>query len=817
MQNAPQNFVSSGSEDLFGAEHARDSENEDLRGVIDDLTVENKRLKKLLRSRRSSSDISAPIPRDRLFELRVHGLSAEKKRELESLLRNFTTNANHPTVSTASSSATYGSATTPAVSSGSSSWNRVPQPIAKLHPTDSGYASNSQSGTASAAVSNGGKSNAPVSRSSRNKSIKNYLHDIPDTLLPRQSPFMSEKAKQILIVRRLEQLFTGKTAQGEHSQPIQQQEVSNSAAKAEAHPGFAKSSEGTREAHVLHPNTNINLDSNEPDRVPNKKSGDSDGSENVGFTQSRPGSPEQRPTRPLDLDIHRAQVASDNISYIRHLGLSTPHVQVDSESHEDSWIYLNLLVGMAQLHTLNVTPSLVRKALKKYSTKFEVSGDGKHVRWRGGNEGTAFTHVEEKAIEALVHGPAEAAEDNTGGGSSKRSKTNSSSNAMLSEEPSSEDKTSGLQSSGGTKQQASTNPTSNLQSSKQNMGTTTRSNFGYKPLVYKGKKYSAAASYLESTSSSSPSGESGELVDMLSRSQLEQTPKSQEGMITFFNNPYFCSDASADKSLMNWKPQRPISAWECIGAGQPSNDESPLRHSDACYFTPQFAPKPYQGPFDEEQLGWDARPISSAGEPETQPMEFEASGIGGVSPRDNFALDVKVIRRSQDPRRDPRPAFVPLTGSRKRKRYSYRTASCLKLELQPSKLPPPSYVFFTSSSSSADPAVELSESDSSSSVDEDYPAPAPFLNQWSTGSSDVAEEEGFDSESVDMLELAREAAPETIAAQERAFLMSRPGRVEGSLAATVGASRTSSSHGDIGMNDVSDEESELSVKGDNDD
>jgi hypothetical protein len=197
-------------------------------------------------------------------------------------------------------------------------------------------------------------------------------------------------------------------------------------------------------------------------------------------------------------------------------------------------------------------------------------------------------------------------------------------------------------------------------------------------------------------------------------------------------------------------------------------------------------------------------------------MEFEASGIGGVSPKDNFALDVKVMRRSQDPRRDPRPAVVPLTGSRKRKRYSYRTASCMALELQPSKLPPPSYVFFTSSSSSADPAMEVSDSESSSSVDEDDPAPAPFLNQWSTGSSDVAEEELFDSESVDMLELAREAAPETIAAQERAFLMNRPARVEGSLAATVGASRTSSSRGDVGMNDGSDEESDRSVNGDED-
>ncbi len=51
-----------------------------------------------------------------------------------------------------------------------------------------------------------------------------------------------------------------------------------------------------------------------------------------------PDSPDQRPTRPLDLDIHRAQVASDNIDYIRHLGLSSPEFEDSIHTKGRSWM-----------------------------------------------------------------------------------------------------------------------------------------------------------------------------------------------------------------------------------------------------------------------------------------------------------------------------------------------------------------------------------------------------------------------------------------------------------------------------------------------
>ena len=259
------NIDSSYGEGMFGAEHAGEGEREELREVIDDLTLENKRLKKMLKSQRPATPTLADS-KDRLFELRIHGLSADKKRELELLLRNFTAQAD-PSSKPCSSTA-YGSMSTSAKRVGSTGQSLVPQQVTKMQPTDSGYGSNTNSNTHSGAnsitVSSGDKSAVPVSRSSRNKNINRYLHDIPDTLLPRQSPHMSDRAKQVLVVRRLEQLFTGKQAAGEHSQPIQQQEVSQSAAKAEARSGRMAKIEGTREAYMLPQDTNDNVETNRP-------------------------------------------------------------------------------------------------------------------------------------------------------------------------------------------------------------------------------------------------------------------------------------------------------------------------------------------------------------------------------------------------------------------------------------------------------------------------------------------------------------------------------------------------------------------------
>ena len=571
---------------------------------------------------------------------------------------------------------------------------------------------------------------------------------------------MNERTKQALVVSRLEQLFTGKqAAPGEHDQPIQQQEISKSAAKADAGANHIAEIEGTREAPIQPYDTNINVD------LTNRRDASLEDKFPHTNTHPTPTQPQdQRPTRPLDLDIHRAQVASDNIEYIRHLGLSTPRIHQANDSKDQSWIYLNLLTGMAQLHTLNVTPAFIQNAIKKMSTKFELSEDGKRVRWKDGFEGTTLSAFEDRAVEASTEAVPETLEQRNGSGS-QRSKTYTSSNNLISEESSFED--SGRYTSGTCRPNDWTSVISNLQSASTNVEYEPISAVKYKPLIYKDKKCSAAASYREPTSSSSLSVNSGNLVRMLTSSIPDGASASDDGMITYFSNPFFCRDASMEKSPINWKPQRLLKSGEGLGTKQEPYKESPLRVADACYFTPQFAPKPWLGELDECRLYFPVLSIDSCGEEETQPMKMEVSGIGGICPEDNFAVDVKILRQARTLQTVVQPDVVPLTGSRKRKRYSYRTTRCDILELQPSELPSPTYLFFTSSSSSADSSTEDSDSDASLSADGDVPAPALFLNRWSTGSfdgkSDTGEEE---SGSIDVPALARAADPERAVAQE---------------------------------------------------
>ncbi|USP73992.1 hypothetical protein yc1106_01266 [Curvularia clavata] len=48
-----------------------------------------------------------------------------------------------------------------------------------------------------------------------------------------------------------------------------------------------------------------------------------------------PESPEQRPTRPQDLDLYQAEVPTKNLEYVRHLGFSLPDMISDRSPQDD--------------------------------------------------------------------------------------------------------------------------------------------------------------------------------------------------------------------------------------------------------------------------------------------------------------------------------------------------------------------------------------------------------------------------------------------------------------------------------------------------
>jgi Frequency clock protein len=368
------------------------------------LTIENKRLKRKLRTYEKSHNDSSH--NEALFEVRFHGLPSNKRRELEELLRNFVTKASRsprqsdPSPSTRDSAAprpspfgysTLGSSNIPssllAGPYSSHSHSRV---------VDSGYASLTFSGqplSARSGKGSVGETGVPI-ESDRTKEIHNYLSDIPVGLLPTRSGPMTERERKKSVVRKLEQLFAGRDSSGAHQHPKQQERLAQSAARHDRRvteaSGVLWQPEGTREARImLKEGDAAPINDPSPTSDSRSKSDDRDTTMIDDHGDDDDDLFEQRPTRPLDLDPYRAQVPAENMQYIRHLGFSPPdEVEMEVQPDGHGWIHLNVLTNMAQLHFMNVTPHFVQKSISDYSKMLELSPDGRKVRWKGGKRVT---------------------------------------------------------------------------------------------------------------------------------------------------------------------------------------------------------------------------------------------------------------------------------------------------------------------------------------------------------------------------------------------------------------------------------------------
>ncbi|KAJ4861962.1 frequency clock protein domain-containing protein [Trichoderma breve] len=353
---------------------ARSSSADDYRSVIDDLTVEIQKLKEeLKRYRQHGPDM---LRKDKLFEIKIHGLPKRKKRELEATLRDFTASLGD---SPDTSSSQRSKSQSKHASSSSGSHTR---------PVDSAYASMS-----TGAGSSGTSLNRPQGGSrfkTNDQKVENYLREIPEGLYPRFVA-MTEKEKKKLVVRRLEQIFTGKIgAQAISGNPSPQR---SSLEHQSGHTGKKSRSQDMGSA------SNSNEDQTESGGNGNSSGNGNGNGSGTNTSPPMPPPPEQRPTRPRDLDPDRVQIPSENMEYIRHLGLVPPELLSnpperstdDVRPDEDGWVYLNLLCNMAQLHIMNVTPDFVRNAVVDLSAKFQLSPDGRKIRWRGGTDGTKFS------------------------------------------------------------------------------------------------------------------------------------------------------------------------------------------------------------------------------------------------------------------------------------------------------------------------------------------------------------------------------------------------------------------------------------------
>ncbi|KAH7142247.1 frequency clock protein [Fusarium sp. MPI-SDFR-AT-0072] len=396
---------------------AHSSSVDDYRSVIDDLTLEIQQLRKELK--RYKQPGPAMLHKGKLFEIKVHRLPQNKKRELEATLRDFATDLNgHAEVSSSQKRRKISSLNRDHTYSKSGIQRKhAPSSLgSNLQPADSAYASIS-----AGAESSSTPSNLPIltsTKSSKDK-VEGYLRDVPDGLYPRHV-IMTDNERKSLVVRRLEQLFTGRSNGANISKMppmrpggsfIMARVVLDAqvADPSSAHEPPTHGTEPIREARILpleqqsRPWGN-QCHSSDPGSAsdPNKDNMETGGNDKGLVSGTKPFPPlpflpKQRPTRPCDLDPDRAQNPSENMNYIQHLDLLPPDLLPGQQSIQDvhldaeGWVSLNLLYNLAQLHLINVTPDLVRSAVIEISTKLQLSPDGHKIRWRGGSKDTKFS------------------------------------------------------------------------------------------------------------------------------------------------------------------------------------------------------------------------------------------------------------------------------------------------------------------------------------------------------------------------------------------------------------------------------------------
>ncbi|MCJ1405586.1 hypothetical protein MMC11_008814 [Xylographa trunciseda] len=771
------------------------STSEDYRGVIDDLTVENQNLKERLKAYERS--YSSGVLQEKLFEVRVHGLPPSKKRKLVETLRDFVSQLDKspghqpqdPVAlqPTAVRHLPLGKGTK--LSSSTTSNNRPP---------DSGYASMSTPRDASNLQSNhleALKPSQPVLSNRQN--IKSYLQDIPGNLLPKPPQQMTERSRKKLVVRRLEELFTGKGATVEnHSQSRQQEEVSQSAARADRRAVGASGQivgiEGHREAKMQAQDTEDLNDSAGDDRPSALHRSSSDGEESArgGMSWSSEVTPDQRPTRPLDLDPSRAQIPSENIDYIRHLCIIPPDLDLDSRLGDGSrWVYLNLLFGMAQLHTVNVTLEFVRKAVAEVSDKFELSSDGSKIRWRGGCEGTkmssdgnsSFEQEDESSMDDL-HAASKHRSRSRRSKSEKHSGSSRSLRSVFDASPAA---------SGLAKVERPVLPHCMRPGRK----------FGYQPLFRHHITPQDEDSAMTGHNSPHSSGHAQDNAAGAAR-------KVEDGPIIFYDGPGFCTDFSRETSKVPYhgpEYDKPMcSVLGCSAEDDPvladlTESKGPLNMSNHGIIDDWLEDDQLE---NFETLNFEA--LSAAGSDDVYagfaPIMLEASGVGGVRPSDNFAVDVNIrytrilMTATEDPHhpscvptkqclsvQNPSivkgGSFPPNLKPSSTHRIRSEIVSSLRTALSPSSLPPPSYAFLPVSSSNSEdcdedslsPSDDCHRSSSMSLVNAEVFAPPRFLYSVSSESTRESTDFSSDDSSIDMLAHARKFDPDSVAAQEREF------------------------------------------------
>ncbi|KAG5974980.1 hypothetical protein E4U58_002235 [Claviceps cyperi] len=713
---------------------------DDYRSVIDDLTVEIQKLKKeLKRYKQRGPDM---MKKDKLFEIKYHGLPKSKRRELETTLRDFagsiegslneTPSQRKKSLRQSNRDHMYSDSAFASkhASSSSGSNNR---------PADSAYASMSSGANSSGTYPGriGTKyttKSMTKSRTNNELKVENYLRDIPEGLYPRNI-VLTDREKKKLVVRRLEQLFTGKFG-GRHGRQLMQRlhapgmlapEIDTELQPRllrEQQSTVTKRPEACREAKILHQDQHDGSygKKNQSREIASASNFNGDHTESgangidsrsgANTSPTQPEALDQRPTRVKDLDPDRVQVPSENMEYIRHLGLVPPELLTDSPKDvrpdADGWVYLNLLCSLAQLHIVNVTPSFVRNAVTEISTKFQLSPDGRKIRWRGCSEGTRFSSDSSNNSNQTTPDTREA-ESTTVEMPFKRQKM---------------DKSPEYESASRTKfvPQISTPPVC----------------FHYKPLFARNKSLNDETSLSDTLSSFDPMEESN--IDGSMEGLSASRKRRHDGAIVYYSGAPFCTDLAGDSGDVS-----PAMYMSSTGQDDPEQEspklERPHAHrTDSGSFLPvrplsdcsqgrdsvmkmdvdgpeEDVPVPDLATESESESGMsELEPCWPTSQQFMDSISLEPCGLGGVMPDDHFMVIV-TTKRHKDEMPIGQPSSTCRTAaSTLDARIEIEYLSGRIKRLAPVSLPPP-VIFLPPFSSNDSSSVDDEDADADDEED----------------------------------------------------------------------------------------------------
>ncbi|KAL8999647.1 MAG: hypothetical protein Q9169_001607 [Polycauliona sp. 2 TL-2023] len=684
-------FIFNGLPQMKAALELSENDPNTFRDIVDDLTVQNKGLKRQLKRYERMQSISKE--HNGLFEVRIHKLPPHKKHELEVILQNFAATVHSSQYESGPMLATTGRLSS----------HHVPE----MHPRrcspspssvqalDSAYASVSATRVTIPTVRKLSTRPGTISHKQPHATTLLGISSVPQSS---NEAANLDRTKREFIVLKLAQLFDndvgtlGVLNEGDKAQkkvryrhPVTPKEPVLVRAPASLGSGSQSMKHRSHEA----------ADTQSHHRFHTTESLLSQSSVASSSLLQRNEAREHQQQHPPD--------------QLHHPGDPRVTYSVDEPSLQpsDEWLYLNILVNMAQLHTLNVTLDFVRNAIHESSTRLVLSNDGCKVKWQSFVDDANW-----KPEEAF--------------GSATTPL------AFASESRSVEhvDRSYSIEGKDGVQELSASDfrdrpllgSFSHLMVNKAADSTS-----HYKPMFTPRKPRSALSQNPREDQSVDSDMTSPSTTSFLAKPNID----NQSGPMIFLDRDPFFLDLSADPPKCDSPDQAQYGRLleEPLGGRNGSSEtygESERRPSHSIPAGSREALLNFDEdiPFRSLALYDDDAAPASRTTTRAEHVELEASGIGGIQLDDNFAIDVTTAEQDAPSSQTDSPrigeqALQTISGPSNRVLPSHprrvpaphhhrRLVSTITTHLSPSPLPPPSYVYpaRSSSCSSSDTASD---------------------------------------------------------------------------------------------------------------